>query len=129
MLPHFKNLHDWGRNIYVVCTNDIQRIDFAARRAGRFDFICPVGPPSIAEAEEMLKSWMPPGLRAATLAKATRGRATFHELREWARVTADEKHDEAAALLNWSTHFQPRLTISDALWEKYQRDCAEYTYP
>jgi len=47
MLPRLSKLRETGRAIIVVATNYINRIDWAAKRPGRFDMVIPVGPPCI----------------------------------------------------------------------------------
>jgi len=42
--------------IFIVATNDIMRLDYAIKRGGgRFDWVVPVGPPSLAEKRRMFR--------------------------------------------------------------------------
>jgi hypothetical protein len=49
MLPKLADLHDWGRVIFLMATNHQKDLDPAITRAGRFDFLLCVGPPSWSE--------------------------------------------------------------------------------
>lgn len=45
MLPRLNKLRKKSRSVIIGATNYIEKIDEAARRAGRFDIVVPVGPP------------------------------------------------------------------------------------
>jgi hypothetical protein len=45
MLPKLQELHDRGKLVFVVCTNNFGTIDPAIKRGGRIDHIIGVGPP------------------------------------------------------------------------------------
>lgn len=45
MLPRLNKLRKKGRSVIIGATNYIGKIDEAARRAGRFDLVIPMGPP------------------------------------------------------------------------------------
>jgi len=49
MLPKLAELHDRGRVIFFMATNFRDRFDPAITRAGRFDLLLCVGPPSLEE--------------------------------------------------------------------------------
>jgi ATPase family associated with various cellular activities (AAA) len=54
MLPKIAGLHERSRIVYIVGTNHLEQFDAAISRAGRFDLILPVMPPT---AEEKLEKW------------------------------------------------------------------------
>ena len=45
MLPKLQDLHDRGRVMFFICTNNFQSMDPAVKRGGRIDHIVAVGPP------------------------------------------------------------------------------------
>ena len=45
MLPKLQDLHDRGRIIFFICTNNFESMDPAVKRGGRIDHILAVGPP------------------------------------------------------------------------------------
>ena len=54
MLPKIAELASRRRIVYLLATNHIERFDDAISRAGRFDLVVPVMPPSLAE---KLRRW------------------------------------------------------------------------
>lgn len=49
MLPKLQELHDQGRVVFFMATNFQDRFDPAIKRAGRFDLLLCMGPPSLDE--------------------------------------------------------------------------------
>lgn len=49
MLPKLTELHDQGRIIFLMATNFQERFDQAIKRAGRFDLLLCMGPPTLSE--------------------------------------------------------------------------------
>jgi ATPase family associated with various cellular activities (AAA) len=49
MLPKLAALHERRRLVYIVATNHLEQFDAAISRAGRFDVIVPVMPPTTSE--------------------------------------------------------------------------------
>jgi hypothetical protein len=49
MLPKLLKLHKSGRSIFFMATNHQREFDPAIKRAGRFDLLIRLGPPSVAE--------------------------------------------------------------------------------
>jgi SpoVK/Ycf46/Vps4 family AAA+-type ATPase len=49
MLPKLAKLHDAGRSIFLMATNFEERFDDAIKRAGRFDMLLCMGPPTLEE--------------------------------------------------------------------------------
>ena len=48
MLPRFQDLRDQGRSLIFLATNDVEKIDDAIKRAGRFDFIEKIDYPTVS---------------------------------------------------------------------------------
>ncbi len=47
MLPKLQELHDRGRVVFVICTNNFEAMDSAVKRGGRIDHVIAVGPPDV----------------------------------------------------------------------------------
>lgn len=45
MLPKLQELHDHGRVVFFICTNNFASLDSAVKRRGRIDHIIGIGPP------------------------------------------------------------------------------------
>jgi ATPase family associated with various cellular activities (AAA) len=60
MLPQLTQLHDRGQVIFLVATNYISRFDPALMRAGRFDLLLCMGPPTFKEKLINLSAFFPP---------------------------------------------------------------------
>src|SRR5205807_2165226 len=60
MLPQLTQLHDRGQVIFLVATNYISRFDPALMRAGRFDLLLCMGPPTFSEKLKNLHAFFPP---------------------------------------------------------------------
>jgi hypothetical protein len=56
MLPRLQDLHNEGRNLIFLATNNVGALDEAIRRPGRFDLEVDLQHPTIAAATEFLKS-------------------------------------------------------------------------
>ena len=65
MLPQLTQLHDRGQVIFLVATNYISRFDPALMRAGRFDLLLCMGPPTFNEKLNNLPAFFPPKKLAA----------------------------------------------------------------
>ncbi len=128
MLPWFKELHDRGKAVYVVATNNIERIDSAIRRPGRFDFVLPVGPPSKEEARDLLVTELSEDTTQAFLDKQT-GRETLGEILQWAsEVRASEAPVEEASEL-WASSFATGLLISEERHTQFVNNVKKFSFP
>jgi len=47
MLPKLQELHDRGKIVFFICTNNFETIDSAIKRGGRIDHVLGVGPPDL----------------------------------------------------------------------------------
>jgi hypothetical protein len=54
MLPKLTHLHERGRVVFLMATNFQDRFDAAIKRAGRFDLLLCMGPPTVKEKLERL---------------------------------------------------------------------------
>lgn len=131
MLPWFKRLHDWGRNIYIIATNNIERIDGAIRRPGRFDFVLPVGPPSLEEQISLIQGCLEPDseLNPEKMAQILGNRATVGEICQWATDTKTRGLSEEDAITLWMKYFQNNLRISEDDYKLFGNYVRDYTYP
>lgn len=59
MLPHLTDLHDNGRIVFLMATNFQDKFDPALKRAGRFDFLLCIGPPTLIEKTNNLGKFFP----------------------------------------------------------------------
>jgi len=69
MLPKLQELHDRGRVLLFICTNNFQFIDPAVKRGGRIDHIIGVGPPDFEARKKILQSSYAEHLRATISAE------------------------------------------------------------
>lgn len=130
ILPWFKSLHDWGRNIYIVATNDIESIDASVRRARRFDFILPVGPPSPNERKTLLSTiFSPIEWDWNSLCNELDERATIGEITQWAHEVLTAGMTMEAARTFWSTEFSTSLQIEKKQYEAFLRAAQIRTFP
>ena len=58
MLPKLLRLRKQARTIFFMATNHQREFDPAIKRAGRFDLLIRMGPPSLAEKLQNLKVWL-----------------------------------------------------------------------
>lgn len=71
MLPKLAHLHDRGRVLFFMATNHQERFDPAITRAGRFDLLACMGPPTWAKKVASLEVfWVGPNNDGATAAAA-----------------------------------------------------------
>jgi hypothetical protein len=57
MLPKMQNLHDNGKVLFFICTNQIESMDKAIIRGGRIDHIVGIGPPDEKARLKILKEF------------------------------------------------------------------------
>jgi hypothetical protein len=56
MLPKMAELHDSGRIVFCICTNNFHSMDHAIKRGGRIDHILGVGPPDSTARRSIVRS-------------------------------------------------------------------------
>jgi SpoVK/Ycf46/Vps4 family AAA+-type ATPase len=103
MLPKIAELADRRRIVYLLATNHIERFDDAISRAGRFDLVIPVLPPSLEAkwnhwpaVEETLERIYTGTLPESV--RATLDDLTFLEFRQFADQAAQFADADAANL-------------------------------
>jgi SpoVK/Ycf46/Vps4 family AAA+-type ATPase len=57
MLPKLQELHDSGRVVFFICTNNFESMDLAVKRGGRIDHIIGVGPPDRAARKRVIDEY------------------------------------------------------------------------
>lgn len=125
LLPYFQGLRDVGRNIFVATTNQLNAVDEAAIRLGRFDIVLGVGPPTFEEKSgnllERLSSrldWN--GVQILLEArKAEIGWATFQEWSQF--VNAIEDVFDLDAVSSALTEMLNNLAISEKDRKEFQK--------
>jgi len=70
MLPKLSELHDKGQVVYFMATNHQENFDFAIKRAGRFDLLLCIGPPSLGEKLHRLPAFFPKSQDTKEIEKA-----------------------------------------------------------
>lgn len=68
MLPKLQELHDRGRVVFFICTNNFETMDWAVKRGGRIDHVIAVGPPDSRARKRIVEralAGVTAGLRAA----------------------------------------------------------------
>jgi hypothetical protein len=66
MLPKLAKLHDQGRLIFLMATNFQENFDSAIKRAGRFDLLLCMGPPTLEEKCSSLQVFLGQGKETAS---------------------------------------------------------------
>ena len=129
MLPWFKRLHEWGQNVYIIATNNIERIDAAIRRPNRFDFVLPVGPPSLSERERLLSNLLSNEFDYKHLATVIDDRATIGEISQWATEVSAVGSSQDEAIDLWKSVFADKLQITEDAYGNFKKNVAKYTFP
>ncbi|MHC9542307.1 MAG: ATP-binding protein [Vulcanimicrobiota bacterium] len=129
MLPWFKELHDWGQNIYIIATNNLKLVDKAIIRPRRFDFILPVGPPNKKEKNLLLNEWLDKDHDCTKLAESIDERATIGELSQWTGLIEEKNVKDNDALDLWSKHFKKRLQINNKCFNEFIKLSKKCSFP
>lgn len=106
MLPHLAKLTNKRKVLYFFATNHKQTFDAAITRAGRFDMLLYVGPPSW---NEKIDSLVP-------LAKLTDSEAG--EAKAILETWVGAHHKEQLEALDWATFGEARVLFDEASEEK-----------
>jgi SpoVK/Ycf46/Vps4 family AAA+-type ATPase len=136
MLPKLQELHDRGRVIFFICTNNFDSMDPAVKRGGRVDHIVGVGPPDLEARRKIIesaagalsgnKSWREPRLfkQALDELSSVTERFTRSEIQRAVRTlamrdgwTRPEKAQAAARVV--ADHFRDSLTIVPEDFKKF----------
>ncbi|MBE0542399.1 MAG: ATP-binding protein [Verrucomicrobia bacterium] len=136
MLPKLQELHDRGRVLFFICTNNFDSMDPAVKRGGRVDHIVGVGPPDLEARRKIVEStvadlrrskgWQEPKLfqQAMLELPAATERFTRSEIQRVVRTLA--KRDgwanlgkAQAAARSVAEHFKASLTIVPEEFQKF----------
>jgi hypothetical protein len=132
MLPWIQQLHDRGRVVFIFATNHIERFDPAIKRAGRFDLVLPMGPPTGAERVRVVGEVL--GARRVDLDRAAiesissqvSARATVGEIvaaiEDVRGGTTEVDQDAVLDRLR-----DDALLITPEDWEAFQQEAERYT--
>jgi hypothetical protein len=137
MLPKLQQLHDQGRVVFFICTNNFASLDAAVKRRGRVDHIIGIGPPDGASRASIVRAIVgvpaggqdPPGLQRLVLETERFSRG---ELVAMVKIfatgrTGAESDDQIAAKL--IKNFLPSVTITSEMFEDFQATVAQYSHP
>jgi hypothetical protein len=149
MLPKLQDLHDRGRVIFFICTNNFHAMDPAVKRGGRIDHIIGVGPPDkdsrakIVESSLLAlsrhKAWVEPRFFSAALDEvvAVSERFTRSELDRTVEALSTlarkakwrtEKGARDAAR-NLVEQRQSGLTITVQEYDDFKKERTMYSHP
>ena len=147
MLPKLQDLHDRGRVVFFICTNNFESMDSAVKRGGRIDHIIGVGPPDRQARDKILNVWLeqqqrkakwsmePPNLPAALNELAALSeRFTRTELIRAAELLflpngwSDDQQARRAAK-SIIERLEPGLTITDIDLKKYREQRKQFSRP
>jgi len=136
MLAKLQDLHDRGRVLFFICTNNFNSMDPAVKRGGRIDHVIGVGPPDlecrrtiIAQAvKELAKapSWREPALLKEGLEELANETERFtrseiqRAVRNLARRAPWGKIDQAkAAAADVAERLRDGLTIGTKDYDEF----------
>ena len=147
MLPKLQELHDRGRVVFFICTNNFDSMDPAIKRGGRIDHIVGVGPPDdearrafIAQAVARSPRGQALGTRRhfdAAVAElvAKTNRFTRPELERavsgllsMSEKTWDNGKKAGSAIRGLVKRQSQGLTISSDEYEKFSDQCKKYSH-
>ena len=146
MLPKLQELHDRGRVIFFICTNNFDTIDPAVKRGGRIDHIVGIGPPDESARLKIVKDTIKElkskkGWKLPSFFKQAQNRLivktehfTRPEIQRAVRILANMKDNDSieAAEKNADTiveRMKKSLTITEDVYEKYEKNNKEYSHP
>ena len=145
MLPKLQELHDRGRVIFFICTNNFGTIDPAIKRGGRIDHIIGIGPPDesarlkiadvTVEELKFRQGWTPPShfehakkrlvLKTERFTRSEIQRAVrlLTQTSSWdSNLASEAEADRIAELLSES------LTIRKQDYDEYVRVNKKYSH-
>src|SRR5665647_221295 len=139
MLPKLQDLHDKGRSIFFVCTNNFATLDPAMKRGGRIDHIVAVGPPDMSGRRRIIDAQLGPSGREHTnacadaLAAATerfvrqeliRACDMLAEEKDWA--TAEEARNAARLV---AERMRDSIMIGEEKYREFLDAQKQYSHP
>lgn len=145
MLPKLQDLHDRGKIVFFICTNNFDTMDPAVKRGGRIDHLIAVGPPDEIARQKILSglvaelrtrsNWNNPILIAAAINELAKGSERFnrselsravHNLQEMAMPDTEQK--ARAVALNVIERLTPSLTISASEYTDFLTEKKQYSH-
>jgi hypothetical protein len=147
MLPKLQELHDRGRVVFFICTNNFDSLDPAVKRGGRIDHIIGVGPPDKKAREAFVsqavvklretKDWREPDLFDEALVEliSATSRFTRPELERalgalisLAQRTWENPKMARLAARSLVKRQRQGLTITSAEYKKFTGQCEKYSH-
>jgi SpoVK/Ycf46/Vps4 family AAA+-type ATPase len=140
MLPKLQRLHDDGRVVFFICTNNFPHLDPAIKRRGRIDHIVAVGPPDEHARKRLVQAELGAAVDASSMNRLWTATERFtrselmhllrlfrHRLEQLADRSPDAL-DELAGLL--IRQFEPSLSISRDMYQEFvlQRQSASHPH-
>jgi hypothetical protein len=144
MLPKLQELHDRGRVIFFICTNNFGTIDPAIKRGGRIDHIIGIGPPDeaarlkiadVTVRELQSGGWTPPAHFDAAKKRLVvkTERFTRSEIQRAVRLLARGKWDSESAAESQADGIAKTLTesltISERDYSNFVRFNNQFSHP
>jgi hypothetical protein len=146
MLPKLQELHDRGRVLFFVCTNNFDSMDPAVKRGGRIDHIVGIGPPDQEarlkivmhwlKQQQSKEGWAPRTHLEAALEAFARHSDRFIRnelLRGCDLISAGADWSDASKAETFAKkvveRLEPGLTISDEELKKYRMQRKQYSRP
>lgn len=132
MLPKLQKLHDEGRVVFFICTNNFGSLDSAVKRRGRVDHIVAVGPPDERARELIVRTGLRDRSNAEAPARLWQGTERFSRgelvylVREFKaacvaspQATIAELDEIASARID---ELKPSLNISPQLYNDFEAE-------
>ncbi len=146
MLPKLQELHDRGRVIFFICTNNFNTIDPAIKRGGRIDHIIGIGPPDKSARSKIAndtfedlksqKEWVQPKYFEFAIKRLIlkTERFTRSEIQRAVRILAkatswESKKGAEANADNILEDLNTSLIIDKKVYEKYVKTNKEFSHP
>lgn len=146
MLPKLQELHDRGRVLYFICTNNFETVDSAIKRGGRIDHIIGLGPPDKKARRHILTSTASTWTRRSGDGEPEYLSSAIDELvgvtERFVRSELQRAFDLLRSSMPWDSEEGARtasrnvaekleggLTISTQEWENYKKLRNAYSHP
>jgi SpoVK/Ycf46/Vps4 family AAA+-type ATPase len=148
MLPKLQELHDRGRVVFFICTNNFESLDSAVKRGGRIDHIVGVGPPDTKAREGLItdavvklrrtRRWREPAYLDEASKELVRRTERFtrpeleRALKALARLASESNWKNAktarSATAMLARSYRGGLTITPSEYKKFTAQCKSYSH-
>lgn len=137
MLPKLQRLHDQGRVVFLICTNNFKHLDPAVKRQGRIDHIIGVGPPDEVARRRLVLHELS-DLDAQSIARLWTSTERFtrselsHLLRQFGHRIADDPGDAEhldTVAQELISQFAPSLNISRDTYIEFMEQQRASSHP